>query len=80
MVYTRSREIERRLIEVVDLVRKGQQSTPMLAKRLRVSEPTISRCISALRQRGYCIRAVKHGYSWSYELEGEPQSLVGTKD
>jgi biotin operon repressor len=81
MVYNRSQEIERRLIDVVDLVRNGEQSTRTLARTLRVSEPTISRCISALRQRGYRIRAVKHGLSWSYELGEEPEPMpVARKD
>lgn len=71
MPYNRSLQIERRLGDVLRLVSEGQQSTPTLANTLRVSEPTISRCLEALRRRGYLIRAVKRGDSWSYELEGE---------
>ena len=37
------------------LVREGQQSTPTLAKALNISEPTVSRCLKALRSRGYAI-------------------------
>lgn len=72
MVYRRSREIEKRLQDLVTLVRKGRQSTPSLAKALKTSEPTVSRCLSALRDRGYSIRAVKRTTGWSYELAGEP--------
>jgi biotin operon repressor len=69
MLYDRSLEIEQRLGDVLKLVRGGQQSTPTLAKALNISEPTVSRCLKALRNRGYSIRAVKRGESWSYELE-----------
>jgi biotin operon repressor len=75
MLYNRSLEIERRIGDVLRLVRDGQQSTPTLARALSVSEPTISRCLSALRRRGYLIRAVKRGGSWSYELEGKSAQL-----
>jgi biotin operon repressor len=75
MLYNRSLEIEQRLEDVLRLVRDGQQSTPSLAKTLGVSEPTISRCLSALRHRGYGIRAVKRGGSWSYELEAKSAQL-----
>ncbi len=76
MPYNQSFEIEQRLCEVIRLVREGQQSTRTLAKALGVSEPTISRCIEALRRRGYLIRAVKRADSWSYELEGETPQLL----
>jgi hypothetical protein len=38
MLYNRSLEIERRLDDVLRLVREGQQSTPTLAKALNISE------------------------------------------
>jgi biotin operon repressor len=72
MVYMRSRAIEKRLRQVLDLVRRGRQSTPTLARALGVSQPTVSRCLTALRQRGYSIRAVKDGIGWSYELKAVP--------
>jgi biotin operon repressor len=75
MPYNQSLQIERRLEDVVRLVRGGEQSTRTLAKTLGVSEPTISRCIEALRRRGYLIRAVKRGGLWSYELEGKAPQL-----
>lgn len=76
MPYNRSLQIERRLGDVIRLVRDGQQSTRTLATALSVSEPTISRCLEALRLRGYLIRAVKRGDSWSYELESETPQLL----
>jgi biotin operon repressor len=80
MLYARSQEIERRLKEVLELVRQGRHSTRTLAETLRVSQPTVSRCLSALRQRGYVIRAVKHRASWSYELAGEQRLLRSGND
>jgi biotin operon repressor len=74
MVYQRSREIESRLADLLKLVQTGRYSTPKLAAALSVSKPTVSRCISALRSRGYPIRAVKTPDGWGYELRAEPSS------
>jgi len=79
MLYNRSLEIERRLSDVLRLVRDGQQSTPTLAKTLSISEPTVSRCLRALRSRGFAIRAVKRGETWSYELEEQSDQLEGQR-
>src|SRR5262245_8195261 len=79
MVYQRSSEIESRLADLLNLIQSGRYSTPRLASALSVSKPTVSRCISALRDRGYYIRAVKSPEGWAYELCAEPSSasLVG---
>jgi biotin operon repressor len=69
MPFERSLKIERRLDTVLDLVRTVGYSTPMLAKTIGVSIPTISRCVTALRARGYPIRAKKHEDGWHYVLE-----------
>jgi biotin operon repressor len=76
MLYNRSLEIERRLDDVLKLVREGQQSAPTLAKALNISKPTVSRCLRALRNRGHAIRAVKRGETWSYELEEEQSTQL----
>ncbi len=68
MLYQRSFEIEHRLETVLDLIRTGQYSTPMLAQQLGVSIPTVSRYVSALRQRGYDICAERIGNGWRYSL------------
>ena len=70
MPFERSQEIERRLDHVLRLIRTGQFSTPMLAEEVGVSIPTISRCVTALRTRGYDIRAEKHGGGSRYVLVG----------
>lgn len=66
MLYERSLEIERRLEHVLRLIKTGKYSTPMLAEVVRVSIPTISRSVCALRERGYDIRSEKQGSSWHY--------------
>jgi hypothetical protein len=33
--------------------------------------PTIARCITALRERGYDIRSERHGDGWRYVLAGK---------
>ena len=74
MLYNRSLEIERRLDDVLKLVREGQQSTPTLSKALNISEPTVSRCLRALRNRGYAIRAVKRGETCRMNWRSNPPS------
>jgi biotin operon repressor len=68
MPFERSREIERRLDNVLRLIGTGQYSTPLLAEEVGVSIPTISRCVTALRERGYDIRAGRHNGGWRYVL------------
>jgi transposase len=68
VVYRRSHDIEKRLTEVLRLIGVGGYATPALAKSLRVSIPTVSRCVTALRERGHDIRAVKHANGWQYVL------------
>lgn len=68
MLYQRSQEIEQRLDQVLRLIRTGRYSTPMLAEEVGVSIPTVSRCVTALRERGHDIRAEKNGAGWHYVL------------
>lgn len=72
MLYQRSLEIEERLNHVLDLVRRGAYSTPKIAKELGVSIPTVSRALTALRERGHIIRAVREDDEWRYVLERAP--------
>lgn len=75
-MYRRSQEIEKRLSSLVELIRSGKYCTPALAAQLGISPPTVSRCLSALRQRGYVIRAVKKNEGWAYEITREPRSTT----
>lgn len=68
MQYERSFSIERRLQEALELVRSGRYSTPAIAEKLGVSVPTVSRDVTALRERGHEIRSERHGESWCYVL------------
>ena len=71
MLYERSFTIERRLQTVLKLVRSGRYSTPAIADRLGVSVPTVSRDVTALRERGHDIRAERQGDGWRYVLASE---------
>jgi biotin operon repressor len=68
MLYQRSLGIEQRLKEVLRLIRKGRYSTPKIAEELGVSVPTISRDVTALRERGHDIRAERRADEWRYYL------------
>jgi biotin operon repressor len=68
MLYERSFLIEKRLQDVLQLVRSGFYSTPAIAEQLGVSVPTVSRDVTALRERGYDIRSERRGGSWRYIL------------
>jgi biotin operon repressor len=66
MRYQKSLEIEQRLSEALRLIQTGRFSTPLLADTLGVSIPTVSRYVTALRERGHDIRAERHLDGWRY--------------
>ncbi|HMO84092.1 MAG TPA: HTH domain-containing protein [Lacipirellulaceae bacterium] len=68
MFYERSFSIERRLTALLALIRQGRYATPQLALRLGVSIPTVSRDVTALRERGHQIRSEKAARGWRYTL------------
>jgi len=68
VLYQRSLAIEQRLQSVLDLIGTGRYSTPDIAERLGVSVPTVSRDVTALRERGHGIRAERQGDTWRYIL------------
>jgi biotin operon repressor len=70
--YQRSFEIERRFDEMLELIELGKHSTPTLAAALGVSIPTVSRCLRALRERGYEIRTERGGSRWHYVIAHRP--------
>ena len=72
MLYQRSLEIETRLQTVLTLVRSGRYSTPMIAKQLGISIPTVSRDVTALRERGHAIRSERNSGTWRYVLAAAP--------
>jgi biotin operon repressor len=69
MLYQRSHEIEQRLDDVLKMIRRGRYSTPKIAAELRVSIPTVSRAVTALRERGHDIRAERQANGWRYVLK-----------
>lgn len=66
MRYRKSFEIEQRLAEALRLIQTGRYSTPLLADALGVSIPTVSRYVTALRERGHEILAERHPEGWRY--------------
>lgn len=68
MLYQRSLDIEERLARVLQLIRSGEYSTPGIAELLDVSIPTVSRDVTALRERGHHIRAERKADGWRYVL------------
>ena len=75
MLYQRSMDIERRLARVLHLVRSGDYSTPMIAEELGISIPTVSRDVTALRERGYDIRSERKGGGWRYVLARDQKRI-----
>ena len=73
MTYERSRAIEKRLVDLVGVIRGGRHSARSLADVLAISQPTGARCLAALRDRGYVIRSVRDACGWSYEIVSEPE-------
>jgi biotin operon repressor len=76
MLYQRSLEIETRLQTVLTLVRSGRYSTPMIAKQLGISIPTVSRDVTALRERGHDIRSERNRGTWRYVVAAAPSSRI----
>jgi len=76
MVYQQSLAIEERLQQVLALIRAGGHSTPTLAVSLAVSVPTISRCIAALRNRGFVIECRRTDHGCHYVLR--KSTVAGT--
>lgn len=68
MLYQRSLDIERRLATVLRLIRSGGYSTPMIAAELGISIPTVSRDVTALRERGHDIRSQRKSDGWRFVL------------
>lgn len=74
MPYERTRQIEQRFRKAIMLIGKNQMNSKLLALELGVSQPTIQRIISELRNRGYQIRSVRDESGWRYELLGGQKS------
>jgi biotin operon repressor len=80
MLYERSMHIEHRLDSVLALIRHGGYSTPRLAAELGVSIPTVSRAVTALRQRGHDIRSLRAGAGWRFMLVTKRPATVDIRD
>ena len=76
MIYEHTLAIGQRFAAIVDLIRAGRHSTRTLAAALSVSEPTISRCLAALRFRGYQIEPRRKGQTWCFVLVHDPRVVT----
>ena len=74
MRYQHALEIHERIEEVLRLIKTGQYSTPALAEKVGVSNPTISRIVAALREQGHDIHAERTSSGWRYVLNAKPVS------
>ena len=80
MPYERSQALEKRLQDILGLLRGDRHSAPTLANKLEISQPTVARCVAALRKRGHAIRAVKDCQGWSYRLTSDGVGTARSKD
>jgi biotin operon repressor len=78
MRYERSVAITTRHNRLIELIRSGDFSSPVLAEKLAVSEQTIYRDIEFLKARGYSIQSVRLSKGWAYKL-AEPATVPGWK-
>ena len=79
MRYERFLAIADRHGKLINLIRTGEFSSPILAEKLDCSEQTIYRDIDFLKEQGYSIRAVRLAKGWAYMLLGEPATVHATK-
>ena len=76
MIYQRSYTIEQRLESLLCLIRGGRHTAATLAEALGVSVPTVSRCLTALRDRGHDIVSARDAQGCYYRVT--ENSLRGT--
>ena len=74
MRYDRAIAISKRHEDLLGLVRSGSYSSPALAKKLGVSEPTVYRDILFLKRQGFPIESVRLSANWAYQLPSEKKS------
>jgi predicted DNA-binding transcriptional regulator YafY len=79
MRYERSLAIASRHKKLIALIRSGEFSSRVLAKRLKVSEQTIYRDIESLKERAYSIRSVRLSKGWAYRLVNDPSAVPHRK-
>lgn len=74
MSYERSRKIEQRFREAINLIKAKQLDARQLALELGVSRPTAQRIVTELRRRGYKIRSIREESGWRFEVVCIPDS------
>ncbi len=80
MIYQRSYTIEQRLESLLCLIRGGRHTAATLAEALGVSVPTVSRCLTALRDRGHDIVSARDAQVCYYRVvENSPRRAAREK-
>ena len=79
MRYERALAIACRHDKLIELIRSGEFSSPVLAEKLAVSEQTIYRDIEFLKEQGYAIKSVRLPRGWAYQMLSEPGTAQNTK-
>ncbi|WP_430454444.1 HTH domain-containing protein [Rhodopirellula europaea] len=64
---------------MLQMIRDGEGSADVLAAKLGVSMATVARGISALRDRGNDIQAVRSGTRWCYTLQRKNKGKSGNE-
>ena len=68
MRYNQTLAISERHTALLTLIQQGAFSSPALAEKLGVSQPTIHRDILFLRSQGHRIESVRRASGWAYRL------------
>jgi DeoR/GlpR family transcriptional regulator of sugar metabolism len=78
--YERFLAIADRHGRLIDLIRRGEFSSSVLAEKLGCSEQTVYRDIDFLNEQGYSIRAIRHAKGWAYKLLGELTTVQAAEE
>lgn len=68
MRYDQSHAVTDRHEVLLNFISSGSYSSPILAKKLGVSEPTVYRDIQFLKRQGYSIKSVRLSDHWAYQI------------
>ena len=68
MRYDQSHAVANRHEALLSFINSGSYSSPILAKKLGVSEPTVYRDIQFLKRQGYSIESVRLSDHWAYRI------------
>lgn len=65
---------EARLAAIIERLKVGPCPVERLAEELGVSKQTLSKCMTALRERGHDVRTIRGPEGWTYSYEPDVPS------